>query len=346
VEAIVSSVGMAACGQLAPLVVFGFHIHWGESLGFDNFDGPPSCDVDLDEYKPAGFVAFGHGPAFLQARQAIFSLPAGLPFAEVRLDGAGAAPGFVLTGPNGLRIEHAGEGGPLAQGAAFAVYASARADKTYVRLEKPAAGQYTVTGGVGPAIANVLVANGLPEPRVTGTVARVGAKYELAYTVRPIVGQVVRFVEEGSGVHDVLTATKETKGKLRFVPQDGHSGTRTIYAIVESKGMPRARIRVASFNYRAKTLSRPKAVRLVRSKNAVVVSWRRAQGVARYAVQYALRDGRRGAELVRGSRYVIPNVPGIDAGTIEVAAVGRDNRVGRALGVALKAKPKKAHRRP
>ena len=346
-EAIISNVGMAACGQLTPLLAFGFEYRWGESFGTDNIDWPPVCDVDIDAYKPAGLFALRSGvpgvlaaPAAIRADRGRFTLPAGLPFAEVRLDGAGAAPAVLITGPNGLRIEHAGEGAPLAQGTGFAVYASARMDRTYIRLQQPAAGTYVVSDGPGPPVAAVLVANGLPEPNVRGTLRRVGGAYELRYTGRPMPDQRVRFVEDAPRVHRVVGVTVQPTGTMRFAPATGPAGKRSVYAIVESGGLPRARILVATFTYRPAQLGRPSRVRVTRRATTLVVTWRPAAGAARHAVSYVLRDGRRGTDLVRGRRFTIRNVPGIDAGTIAVAAVGRDNRVGPAVRVNVKPKPK------
>ena len=105
---IISSTGVAVCAPVAPVIDMGFEYRWGESLGTDNFDKPPACDVDIDSYKPAAFARPGSGPLLLAAASAAgsFSLPKGLPLATVRLDGAGAAPGLALSGPGGLKISY------------------------------------------------------------------------------------------------------------------------------------------------------------------------------------------------------------------------------------------------
>ena len=84
VEAIISNVGMAACGQLTPVLAFGFEYRWGQSFGTDNIDWPPVCDVDLDAYKPAGFFALRSdvpgvltAPAAIRADRGRFTLAAG-----------------------------------------------------------------------------------------------------------------------------------------------------------------------------------------------------------------------------------------------------------------------------
>ena len=84
VEAIISNVGMAACGQLTPVLAFGFEYRWGQSFGTDNIDWPPVCDVDLDAYKPAGFFALRSDvpgvlttPAAIRADHGRFTLAAG-----------------------------------------------------------------------------------------------------------------------------------------------------------------------------------------------------------------------------------------------------------------------------
>jgi hypothetical protein len=82
-----------------------------------------------------------------------------------------------------------------------------------------------------------------------------------------------------------------------------------------------------------------------RSGAKLVVSWKSVPRASRVAVGYRLADGRHLAEVVRGHRAVIGNVPGIDSGRIEVAGLRRDNVAGESVKVRLKAKPKRLHRK-
>lgn len=338
ITSVVSNVGMAACGQVL-IMAAGFEYKWGGSI---EPDWPPTCDVDVEEYKPSAFKS-SRGRA---AATGTFTLPKGLPFAEARVDGVGAAPGVVVTGPGGLAINHPGPPAAPTVQPKFKIVPVPTELLTYVRLEKPAAGTYTVTPAPGTAIAGVSLGRGLPEPSVTGSVKRgKGRTRVLSYRVRPITGQRVRFIEQSGSVRNMLALAKGTKGTLAFRPADGPAGRRTIFALVESDGMPRAMLKVATFVAppRARP-GKPRRVRLHRAGTRLLVTWGAAPGATRYAVRYVLRDGRRRTEIVRRRRLFIRGVPGINAGTISVAGLRRDNVRGLMATAKLKAKPKKVRK--
>jgi hypothetical protein len=346
-NSIISSTGVALCAPVAPVVDMGFEFRWGESLGLDNFDKPPVCDVDIDSYKPAAFARPWLGPRFsLAAASATgsFSLPGGLPLATVRLDGAGAAPGFSLTGPGGLKIAYAtAAGGPISTKGYAVVPVGTQ---TFIRLERPAAGSYTVSGVNGPIVTALAVAHGLPDPKVKGRVGGRGGKRVLTFKVKPIAGQKVTFAEQGKGVKNVLGVTAQRRGVLRFRPALGQSRRRTVIAIVSQDGVPRQEIEVAKFTAPPSLPGRLQGVKLTRSGKKLVVSWKRAPGASRVAVSWALADGRRQAEIVRkGRRLSIPGVPGIDSGKVEVAGLRRDNVAGKSVTLRLKADPKRLHKK-
>jgi hypothetical protein len=344
-SSIVSSTGVAACAPVAPLVEMGFEYRWGESLGIGNFDKPPVCDVDIESYKPAAFarpwLASGSSLAAASAAGS-FSLPKGLPLATVQLDGAGAAPGFSLSGPGGLKISYPQAAAGLTSTKGYAVVPVGT--QTFVRLESPRAGSYSVAGVNGPIITALAVAHGLPEPRVTGDVGGRGGKRILSFEVKPIAGQKVTFAEQGKGVKNVLGVTAQRRGVLRFRPALGQSRKRTVIAIVTQDGVPREEIEVAKFVAPPSLPGRPQGVSLKRSGRKLLVSWKRAPGANRVAVSWALADGRRQAEIVKkGRRLSIPDVPGIDSGKVEVAGLRRDNVAGKSVTLKLKADPKRLH---
>jgi hypothetical protein len=271
------------------------------------------------------------------------TLPRGLPSATLRLDGANGPPRFVLTGPGGLRIAHTGAAGEPARGRGFQIADVPGQPRTLVRLQRPSGGRYTLSPAAGTTVSRVAIARGLPDPSVRGTLRRGddGGRV-LDYRLRPITGQLVRFVEEGRGVRNILATTRKQRGVLRFAPASGPGGRRTVYAIVEQRGMPRAKLRIAGFT--ARSYPRPgrvREVRLRRRGSRLVVTWRPAHDAVRYAVAWALRDGRRQATTTRAHRLVIRNVPGIDAGRITVAALRRDNVAGPTIVKQLQAKPKR-----
>ena len=175
-----------------------------------------------------------------------FSLPKGLPLATVRLDGAGAAPGFGLSGPGGLKISYPTAAGGPTSTKGYAVVPVGT--ETFVRLERPAAGAYTVSGVNGPIVTALAVAQRPARPE--GDAASVGGrggKRVLTFKVKPIAGQKVTFAEQGKGVKDVIGETAQRRGVLRFKPALGVGRKRTVIAIVSQDGVPREEIEVAKF---------------------------------------------------------------------------------------------------
>ena len=187
------------------------------------------------------------------------------------------------------------------------------------------------------------MANGLPNPKVSGKVLGRGRARSLSFRIRPIPGQKVVFVEQARGVKDVIGTTSQRRGVIHFHPALGPSGKRKVLGIVTQDGVPRAEIKLAGFHAPSALPGRVRGVSLKRVGSKLVVHWRRAPGASRVAVSWALADGRRQAEVVRGHRFALANVPGIDSGKIEVAGLRRDNVAGKSVKLRLKAKPKHRH---
>jgi hypothetical protein len=349
-DAIVANKGIAACGTTIPIpspgsilkgdpepISAGFEYPWGGS--FDP-DWPPDCDVNLGAYKPASASAAGGAHS---SAANTFTVPKGLPSVEVKLDGEGGAPGLTLSGPSGTSETFS----PADQTSLFdgriQIVAVPEARKTFLRILRPSAGAYTVADLPGTTpIKAASVARGLPKPSVKGSVRRAkGRKRELRYRIRRIAGQTVRLVEEGDGVRAPLGLAKGARGTLLFNPAPGPRGRRAIVAYVLQRGLPRARIRIAHFS--APPTGRPARVRRLRVRrrgSKAVVSWRRAPGARRYAVAWRLRDGRRGARILKHPRFALRGVPRVDGGTFRVAGLRRDNVAGKVARTKLRPSPK------
>lgn len=354
-DVIVSSVGMAGCGTALSVpspgsliegdpepIEAGFEYPWGGS--FDP-DWPDTCDVNLGAYKPTAFSSARRRAG--ATGRASFALPRGLPAAELRLAGAGAAPGALLTGPGGLRVEYPAGATDRMQRSGVQIVSLPHLGRTHIRLVRPRAGRYTVDDVPGaPTITSVEVARGLPQPSVRGRVRRTsGGRRLLTFRVRRIAGQRLRFFEQGGGVTKALGATARARGRLRFRPATGPGGRRTVVALVEQNGTPRARVTVARYRVSASRPGRVSGLRVRRRGQSLLITWRGARGAQRYAVAWRLSDGRREARITRRHRLVLRDVPGIDAGTIRVAGLRRDNVAGRVAKATVKAKPKKRPRR-
>ena len=359
-DAILSNVGISACGGITAFGVevarMGFHHRWSDSFSGSDIDWPPSCSLEEGAFKPAAFarpalslarpLSWASASAAGAAGTASFKLPAGLPFATVRVSGAGAAPGVAISGPGGLSVSYPDPAQGLVATRQFA--AAAHDLQTEVRLVRPVAGTYTVAAAPGSTIGAVAVADGLPTPTAGGRV-RTPRHHRglrvLSYRGRGIKGQRLVFVEEGAhGVRDVLGARTAARGRLRFRPTGPH-GKRTIYALVEREGIPRAKVAVAHYVAPGpRRPGRPRRLALRRRGSRLLVSWHRVPGAARYAVAWRLRDGRRQATTTKRPHIAIRGVPGIDAGRIRVAGVSAANLVGRAAGAKLRAHPKRLRR--
>ncbi len=354
-EAILSNVGISACGGIEAFGLevarMGFHHRWGDSFSGGDIDWPPSCSLEEGTFKPAAFARSARALArpvlgASASGASTFQLPGGLPFATVRVDGAGAAPGVSIAGPHGYSVSYPDPSQGLYANPRFA--AAAHEQRTEVRLLRPPAGTYTVQAAPGSAIAAVAVANGLPAPKVGGQVRAVRGHRGLRilrYRARRIAGERLLFVEEGAhGVRSVLGSRSAAHGQLRIRPA-GPRGKRTIYALVERDGVPRAKLTVAHYLAPGpQRPARPRGLRLRRHGSRLLVSWPRVAGASHYAVAWSLRDGRRQGTTTRRPHTVIRGVPGIDAGRVRVAAISAAGLAGHAVGAKLKPHPKRLRR--
>ncbi len=339
-NALVSSTGLAACANLFLWVEAGFHYRWGETPGLGNFDFPPDCEFDESEFLPAGFPRRARTSAAVPTGS--FKLPGGLPSATVRIDGDGAPPPVTVHGPGGLIVSAPDPAAGISSGHNFGVAASG--NQTFVRIGNPPAGSYSVSAAGATAITAVAVAKGLPKPKIGGEVTKPRGRglRVLTYRARRLGhGERLLFVEDGAhGFRNVLGSGAGRRGSLRFRTTGPH-GKRTVFALVERHGMPREIVRVARYVAPGPLLpSRPRALRLRRRGSKLVVSWSRAAGAPRYAVGWALRDGRRRAAITHKHSFTLRAVPGIDAGRITVAGLRRDNVAGPRARAHFRPHPK------
>jgi hypothetical protein len=246
------------------------------------------------------------------------TVPAGLPGVVISARGAGgAAPDVTFVGPRGERLA-APKDKNYAGGRGFLVIKNPREGVTQVAIAKPSAGAWRVEVNAGsPAVTQVQTAHGLAQPAVHARVSGRGARRTLSYKIDAQPGQVVRFEERGRTAGAVIGRARGSHGTLRFAPAAGAAERRTIVAVVEQDGAPRAVLRVAS--YRAPRAAKPGAPRELRVRRAgtrVVASWKTTAAAS--TVRVALSDGRR---LVLRSRNGRATVRGVARGvraTVEV----------------------------
>ena len=192
-------------------------------------------------------------------------------------------------------------------------------------------------------------------PQVAGT----GATRTLRYTLNPLPGGKVTFLDVGpQGAREIGTVTNRTTGTIPFIPAPDNA-THTVEAEVEMAGLPvpmlpkqpRAAVpRVARATPRAgatvtialfhtpRPVHAGRAGRLhVRHRATLRVAWRKARGARRYAVSFRLRNGRVRTALVHTAHARITGVARTEPGVVTVRAIGPDGRPGAAVHARFRA---------
>lgn len=238
--------------------------------------------------------------------------------AVVAVHGQGALPEDSLHGPGGETINMP-LGGTGIQSAQALVLPDAASDTTYVILTLPNAGTWTVMPEQGPAPASIQIADGLPPAQVAARVSGSGAKRRLQWSLKPLAGQRVTFVEHGAGVAHVLLHTDRARGSLRFTPAAGGAMAREIEAFVTENGLPRDTLVIAHFHAPAPAKLRAITVLHLTGRT---LSWARQPGAAQYSLMLSTA-GAGTASFLTGHASV--KVPAAMAGhtlTIWISAVG------------------------
>jgi hypothetical protein len=319
-DAVVSSKGIAACGHGTiytpfPLTVtLGAGYHWGDGLAV----WIKNCNIG--EFVQQ--VQTSRARAADAARS--FTLPAGLPSAEVRVDGTGAAPTVTVAGPGGETASTDASG--VVSHGPFTLVRTTKLNATWIEIDHPRAGTYAVTTQQGSAaIASLAVANGLPPASVRARVTGSGAERSLHYRVLRRPGQEVAFME---GSHRIATVAGGS-GTVRFVPLGGPLGMRTIVAQVTLAGLPNANITVAHFTVRRlPRLARVGGLRVDRAGTVLRITWRGVSGALRYAIDVHGTDGRLHALSVTATnrRALVRGIARSAGGDVVVTALRARDR--------------------
>ena len=326
-KGILSSKGIAGC-----VGVYGYYAGAGATWDFD-FDAFTGCDLaPYREVKPARARA--------SATLTSTRLPRGLRSAAWEVTAEGDPTGVTLAGPNGEAVTVSRDV-PVVQNDRF--YAQLRQDgTTFVLVDRPAAGVWTLSDDGASPVRLVREARGLPKPSVTARVRGRGRSRVLSWNARRIPGQRVTFAEIGKDVRNAIATTRAARGSRRFRPADGPGGRRRVVALVEQNGLPRTTLRAGSYRAPATVKpGRPRALKAARRRTRLVVSWRPRPAGFRHAVYFRLSDGRRLVRVVgaKRRRVVLRRVPRRVSARIKVQGLGHANGKGRAARVAVKRRP-------
>jgi hypothetical protein len=215
------------------------------------------------------------------------TVPAHDPLQELELRSASGVPLVSLTGPNGEQFTTpalAGKPGALTVTPSADSFSDLSDDTTVIKLIDPAAGSWQITPLAGsPPITALLTAHGLPA-------ISVHARYRSCPVPLPRVPQ-----RAGAGSHDHIHRVRcgqrdaadrddqRARGRVRFRPDFGPGGTRTILAAVTDHGIANgAPFKVATYTAPApQGLARPQHVRAKRVGSQIEITWHAVPGAAR-----------------------------------------------------------------
>lgn len=332
-NAIVSSAGIGACGNLPPFT-FGFRYAWGASL--PELLGPFGCDL--------GPVTVVVNPARDVARAAMarpgpidLRLRGGVPSTSIWVTGSDGPPRVTITGPHGERLSNP-DPGHAAESDGLVVWPEPKLNETLIGIRRPSAGRWTITPLPGsPAVTGLKYANGLPAADIAATVRGRGPVLTLHYRVRPRAGQTVTFAEGAGGAFHVIGHATGIRGALSFTPAAGLRARREIVAMISLAGVPRQNIVVG--HYTAPSAPRPVTptrVHVLRAGNDLTVSWLPADRWGCLVVA-TLSDGHRllySMPPMRHSLRISRLAPGIGA-RITVTDLGQTGNASAAAVASL-----------
>jgi len=325
-KALVSSIGIAGCVD-----VFGYGVGAAATWSGD-FDAFTGCD--LAPWRPQKPTASGAQAGALGA----VAIPYGLPMAAWQVQGKGGPPGVTLTGPHGRTITVDKDHPYLKRDG---VVAGLLEDgTTFVAVKSPAAGTWRLRSDGTFPVSRVRYARGLPKPHVSAKVGRSGTRRTLSWSLTPIAGQKVTFVESGKDVHHAIATTGARRGRLRFTPARGSAGVRRVQALVSQDGRPRAKITVASFRAAsALAPATPRKLKLTRKGTRVTVSWTAPRAGFRHAVHVTLPDGTQTVRIVPAKQrsLVLTGIATTVAVKVSVRGLTAGNAKGPAASASLKA---------
>ena len=340
-NAIVSDQGAAGCiGININLVLKTIHIRVGAG-----FDWPPPATLVNPVATAAAILSsasvftgcdFGHWRTVTGARDASagqaaggITVRSGMPAFSVAVVGHGAAPDVELRGPRGESYTLPASGPRKPDGA---IGFRSPVDKTaYFAVARPSGGRWTIVPRPGSsAITQIRSADGLPDPSIKLIrLSSTRGHFAFRYRIAPIAGQKVTFVEHAPGGDRRLAVATRNTGVLRFTPSDARGNKRSIVALVQQDGQPRANIVLRRFTAEPARPGKPPKLVARRRGGNLTVRWGAAANAQRYQATIKVTDGRSLFFFTTASKrtFSIRNVAAGDKATVRVYAVlGRSIR--------------------
>jgi uncharacterized delta-60 repeat protein len=260
-----------------------------------------------------------------------------------RLQGGGAPPQVVVTGPGGVQLASAANGAPVKTSNGL-ILEDPSTDATYVVLAMPKAGHWLITPQGTSEISSVSTAGVLPAPKVSAHVGGAALKRTLSYKLAPIAGQSVRFLETGKNFSHVIGTVTHAHGTVRFTPAPGPSGRRTIVAQVLQGISVRKQLKVASYVVPASLLEpkTPSHLSAHRHGANLLLRWHGGGTTAFYIVQSRASGGQTTVTQTKGTSASV-RLPAVYGATVTVTPRTSYGEQGKAATVKVAA-PKEPKR--
>jgi hypothetical protein len=332
-------------------ITAGFGYVWGNKF-VDLLGG--SCDFSSYEPADAFSARAAGGNTKLSTK-----IASGTEAVSLRIHGTHGAPQVVIHGPNGVTINSPSKGITNFSKGHYLLLENKSNSTADVMLIRPAAGTWTVSQAPhSKSSLTTMDRASLEVPPTFGAhVSSKGARRVLKVAYAVPVGATVRLQEHARGVEHVIA--KSLKGQrcpglpmmrphtderilcanVAFTPSLGLTRKRQIIAVVSKGAIPLFQKAIASFTAPALRLpSRPAVIRVQRGSGDLVVSFASSASASHYAVSARLTDGRQ-LSYYLGARchaLKIVKVPAAVGGTIKIAGVRYDLKLGKANTIGIK----------
>ena len=182
-EAVVSSVGMAACATIESIFgdfSVGVGYRWQQEAEF-------LTGCDLGPYRASSLRS--------EAGSMTYEIPEGLPVAALAVTGTMAPPAITLVGPDGRKVVTTSADGVTPEG--DLVVTNPEDNTTYIALARPQGGTWRIELHEGSSpVESVRQSDGLPKPVVSAEVhgiSKPAGDFILSWKLQPIAGQKVTF---------------------------------------------------------------------------------------------------------------------------------------------------------
>ena len=311
------------------------------SVGFTYLWDPPKLSPYLVACDLAELKEDGQAKVKAAGAAAGVDLPAGAKGAII-VTGTSGSPRVRVTAPGGETLVGPSDQSKARANGRFTIFYRPGAKQTYIYVNEPEAGRYTIDPEPGSSpIAKVATAGDRPAVSATAKVGGKGRRRTLSYLVDAKSGETVTFAEQSaaSGVRLIGESRPTGKATLKFAPGPGPAGMRDIVAMVERDGVPIQQDVVA--RYRAPGPPRPGRVSRPRARlrgSTLTITWTGGRQATAFDVRAALRkDGRVVRRVQKGRKLVLRGVEAPDTLTVRVVPV---RRVEATRGAASSAKVK------